>query len=273
VSWHRRALRLPRGSGTAALATTAGWVVLRARPPGGTAGWTRSNFRGEPVSLALGPAVALGGLAGLADSGSTSRRAAMGLVAGTAAVGLYDDLYGDRHARGLKGHLRAALRDGQVTTGMVKLVALVAGAAGASALDGRRGTAVLLDVVLVAGSGNLVNLLDLRPGRAGKATVLAAASLLATRSGGPGAAAALGAAAAALPLDLRERGMLGDCGANTLGVMLGWAASRGLSCRGRAGLATGVVALTLAGERVSFSAVIDAHPALRAVDRAGAAPR
>jgi UDP-GlcNAc:undecaprenyl-phosphate GlcNAc-1-phosphate transferase len=196
----------------------------------------------------------------------------MGLVAGTAAVGLYDDLYGDRHARGLKGHLRA-LRDGQVTTGMVKLVALATGAAGASALDGRRGTAVLLDVVLVAGSGNLVNLLDLRPGRAGKVSVLAAAGLLATGSGGPGAAAALGTAAAALPIDLREQGMLGDCGANTLGVMLGWAASRGLGCRSKAALATGIVGLTLAGERVSFSAVIDAHPALRAVDRAGAAPR
>jgi hypothetical protein len=196
----------------------------------------------------------------------------MGLVAGTAAVGLYDDLYGDRHARGLKGHL-AALRDGQVTTGMVKLVALAAGAAGAAALDGRRGNAVLLDVVLVAGSGNLVNLLDLRPGRAGKATVLAAAGLLATGAGGPGAAAALGAATASLPFDLRERGMLGDCGANTLGVMLGWAASRGLGCRARVALATAVVAVTLAGERVSFSAVIDGHPALCAVDRAGAAPR
>jgi UDP-GlcNAc:undecaprenyl-phosphate/decaprenyl-phosphate GlcNAc-1-phosphate transferase len=196
----------------------------------------------------------------------------MGLVAGTAVVGLYDDLYGDRHARGLKGHLRA-LRDGRVTTGMVKLVGLAAGAAGAAAIEGRRGGAVLLDVVLVAGSGNLVNLLDLRPGRAGKVTVLAAATLLAAGSGGPVAAAALGVALAELPVDLRERGMLGDCGANTLGVMLGWAASRELSCRGRAALAAAVVGLTLAGERVSFSAVIDAHPALRAVDRAGAAPR
>jgi hypothetical protein len=252
--------------------TAAGWAVLSARPPGGPSRWTRSNFRGESVSLALGPAVAFGGLAGLAASGLPSRRTAMGLVAGTAAVGLYDDLYGDRHARGLKGHLRA-LRDRRVTTGMVKLVGLATGAAGAAALDGRRGATVVLDVVLVAGSGNLVNLLDLRPGRAGKATVLAAAGLLATGSGGPGAVAALGAAAAALPADLRERGMLGDCGANTLGVMLGWAASRGLSCRGRVALASGIVALTLAGERVSFSTVIDAHPALRAVDRAGAAPR
>jgi hypothetical protein len=246
--------------------------VLSSRPPGGADRWTRSNFRGEPVSLLLGPAVALGGLAGLARGGSTSRRAAVGLVAGTAAVGLYDDLYGDRHARGLRGHLRA-LRDGRVTTGVVKLVALAASAATASALDDRRGSAVLLDVVLVAGSGNLVNLLDLRPGRAGKATALAAAGLVATRSGGPAAAAALGTAVVALPIDLRERGMLGDCGANVLGVLIGWAASRGLSPAARSAAALAVVSLTLAGERVSFSAVIDAHPILRAVDRAGAAPR
>ena len=67
--------------------------------------------------------------------------------------------------------------------------------------------------------------------------------------------------------------MLGDCGANTLGALLGWSACRAVPPAGRAALAAAVVAITLAGERVSFSAVIDAHPALRSLDRAGAAPR
>jgi UDP-GlcNAc:undecaprenyl-phosphate GlcNAc-1-phosphate transferase len=264
---------LPRAVMTAGLATAVGWRVLRARPPGGAERWTRSNFRGDQVSLALGPAVAIGGLVGLAAAGAGGRRAsAIGLVAGTAAVGLYDDLYGDRHARGLKGHLRA-LRDGRLTTGMVKLSGLASAAALASTAEGRRGASVALDTVLIAGTGNLINLLDLRPGRAAKATVLAALGLLLAGKGGPTAGAALGAAAAVLPMDLREQGMLGDCGANTLGVLLGWSASRGLSPAGRTAAALAVVAVTLAGERVSFSAVIDAHPALRAVDRVGAAPR
>jgi hypothetical protein len=258
---------------TAGLASDAAWRMLRSGPPGGAGRWTRSNFRGDPVSLVLGPAVAIGGLAGLVAGGASGRRgSALGLVAGTAVVGLYDDLYGDRHARGLRGHLRA-LREGRLTTGLVKLGGLASAAALASAAEGRRGASMALDTVLVAGTGNLVNLLDLRPGRAGKATVLAAAGLLVPGSGGPAAGAALGAAAAALPIDLGERGMLGDCGANTLGVLLGWSSSRTLSPAGRTAAALAVVTLTLAGERVSFSAVIDAHPTLRAVDRAGAAPR
>jgi UDP-GlcNAc:undecaprenyl-phosphate/decaprenyl-phosphate GlcNAc-1-phosphate transferase len=256
---------------TAALTTTAVWHGLRSRPPGGVARWTTPNFRGEPVSLALGPAVAAGGLAGLTWAGPPDRRAGLLLVTATAGVGLYDDLYGDRHARGLRGHLRA-LRHGQVTTGMVKLVGLACAAAVGSALRRQRPVAVVVDSVLVAGTANLVNLLDLRPGRAAKVSAAKAGFLLAAGAGGP-AAAALGAALAALPADLAERGMLGDCGANTLGAMVGWAASRSLPAAGRAGLAAAVVALTLAGERVSFSAVIDAHPALRAIDRIGAAPR
>ncbi len=255
----------------AALATTAAWRVLRARPPGGAARWTRSNFRGEPVSLTLGPAVALGALAGLAASGPRDRRAGALLVIASAAVGGYDDLYGDRHARGLRGHLRA-LRDGRVTTGMVKLVGLVSAAAAADLLRRQRPSVVVVDSVLVAGTANLVNLLDLRPGRAAKVSVIKAAALMAGGDQGP-AAAALGAALAALPPDLGERGMLGDCGANTLGALLGWSACRALRPAGRLALATAVVALTLTGERLSFSDVIDAHPALRGLDRAGAAPR
>jgi hypothetical protein len=255
----------------AALVTMAAWRVLRARPPGGAARWTRSNFRGEPVSLTLGPAVALGTLAGLVVAGPRDRRAGVLLVIATAGVGGYDDLYGDRHARGLRGHLRA-LRDGRVTTGMVKLVGLVSAAATADLLRHQRPVVVAVDSVLVAGTANLVNLLDLRPGRAGKVSAIKAAALMAGGDTGP-AAAALGAAIAALPPDLGEHGMLGDCGANTLGALLGWSACRTVPPVGRLLLAAAVVALTLAGERVSFSAVIDAHPALRGLDRAGAARR
>jgi hypothetical protein len=237
---------------TAAAVTGAGWAALRARPPGGAERWSRTNFREEPVTLLLGPAVAAGSLAGLAVAGPP-RRAALLLVGGTAALGLYDDLYGDRHARGLRGHLRA-LREGRVTSGLVKLVGLVSLSAAASALQHREAASVVVDTVLVAGAGNLVNLLDLRPGRAGKATVVGALALAAAGAGGPAAGTALGACAAAL-------------------AEIGWAASCGLPTVARTAVAAAVVAVTLAGEWVSFSAVIDAHPVLRAVDRAGSAPR
>jgi UDP-GlcNAc:undecaprenyl-phosphate GlcNAc-1-phosphate transferase len=194
-------------------------------------------------------------------------------VSSAAAVGTYDDLYGDRHARGLGGHARA-LREGRVTTGMVKLVALVGAAAIGSTVEHRQAADAALGTVLVAGGANLVNLFDLRPGRAAKVSLLTAAALSA---GGDGqgraiAAVAAGAALAALPADLGEWAMLGDCGAGTLGALLGWSAGLGGSRVRRGLLAAAVVALTVASERVSFSAVIERQPALRALDRLGRQP-
>ncbi|MBV9870560.1 MAG: hypothetical protein JO214_08055 [Frankiaceae bacterium] len=252
--------------------TTGAWTALVAGPDLGDR-WRRRNYRDREVTLLLGPAVAAGALAGAAAAGPNGRQAALGVVATTAAVGLYDDLYGDRHARGLAGHLRA-LREGRVTTGMVKLVSIVAAAAIGSARCHRHPVDAALGTVLIAGTTNLVNLFDLRPGRAAKVSLIAAAMLRRGRDdAGRGiATAAGGVALAALPADLGEVAMLGDCGAGTLGSLLGWSAATSGSRARRAAIAVGVVGLTLASERVSFSAVIDGHPALRALDQLGRQP-
>jgi UDP-N-acetylmuramyl pentapeptide phosphotransferase/UDP-N-acetylglucosamine-1-phosphate transferase len=256
-------------SGLVTLAT-AGVLTRRTAPD---SPWTRRNFRDREVTLLLGPAVATGAIAGIAASGGRGRRGALLVTTTAAVVGAYDDRYGDRHARGLAGHARA-LRAGRLTTGMVKLVSIVAAAAAASAGHHRRVGDAALGTVLVAGGANLVNLFDLRPGRAAKVSLLAAALLAAGPAGEASnvAAAAAGAALAALPADLGERAMLGDCGAGTLGAALGWSAAVGRSRPRRAVTAAGIVALTLASEKVSFSAVIDKFPPLRAVDGWGRRP-
>ncbi len=66
--------------------------------------------------------------------------------------------------------------------------------------------------------------------------------------------------------------MLGDCGANAAGALLGvtWAAGRSRPTRML--LLAGVTGLTLASERVSFTAVIESTPALRALDQLGRRP-
>jgi UDP-N-acetylmuramyl pentapeptide phosphotransferase/UDP-N-acetylglucosamine-1-phosphate transferase len=256
----------------------AGAAALTAREAG--ARWRRTNFAGRPVSLLGGPVLAAAATTSAAAGAPAGQRAAA-LVVGTVAgaVGGYDDLAGSRpeqaRDKGLAGHL-GALREGRVSAGAVKVAGIGAAAAVAAVLT-RRGTGAgaLVDGVLttglVAGTANLVNLLDLRPGRAGKAAVLLAGATLGGPAGGL-VAGPLGATLGVLPADLGERVMLGDCGANAIGALLGLRLAA-LPGRGsRAGLLGLVTALTLASEKVSFTRVIESTPGLRELDRLGRRP-
>ncbi len=122
----------------------------------------------------------------------------------------------------------------------------------------------LMDTALIAGTANFLNLCDLRPGRAAKVTLVLAAGLV-----GVGAAPVLGAAAGCLPSDLREKSMLGDCGANALGAAVGTVAAAWLPRPAKLAALLAVVGLNLASERVSFTAVIDRTPTLRWLDHLG----
>ena len=272
-------------AGLAALVAAATTVAVRrglgrlspaGGPRPGDDRWTRTNHRGAPISLLAGPAVGAGLLAGGAVAGGRAGAAAMIAGAGGLGFGLVDDLAEDtdRTRKGLRGHL-GALAHGELTTGGLKVLGIGATSVlAATLLVPARGSWVVrgVDVVtggaLVAASANLVNLLDLRPGRALKAAGIGAVAALAG-AGAPVAAAAMGAAGAALPADLAERDMLGDGGANALGAVLGVAALAGTGRRGRLALLAAAVGLTLASERVSFSDVIARTPGLRELDAWG----
>ena len=260
------------GGAAAACAARLAYAAMRGHPPGGPKAWARSNHRGEPVTLLEGPAVVAGALAGLlaqalleAGGPGWRRPAAMAVAgAGAAAFGAHDDLAGSGDRRGFRGHL-GALRHGEVTTGAVKLGGIGAVGIVSAGLAGGAPADVALNAGLVAGAANMLNLFDLRPGRAVKVALACGAP------GAPGTAAPLGAAAALLPEDLGERAMLGDCGANALGAMLG-AAAGGLPRPARIALLAGIAVLTAASEKVSFTAVIERTPALRWLDMLGRRP-
>jgi hypothetical protein len=286
MSESRQALR--RLTAGAAAATAAGaarlaYAAAGRRPPGGPKAWTRTNHRGEPVTLLEGPAVAAGSIAGVLAqcfldravldrglAGPGRGRAAAIAVAGggAAAFGAYDDLAGSGDRRGFRGHL-GALRHGEVTTGAVKLGGIGATGLISAALAGGSPADVIVNAGLVAGGANLVNLFDLRPGRAVKVAVVSGALLGA--AGQAGVAAPLGAALALLPEDLGERAMLGDAGANALGAMLG-AAAAGLPRPARIALLAGIAGLTAASEKVSFTKVIERTPVLYRLDMLGRRP-
>jgi UDP-N-acetylmuramyl pentapeptide phosphotransferase/UDP-N-acetylglucosamine-1-phosphate transferase len=207
---------------------------------------------------------------------------AVGVAGGGAAtVGLLDDLKGSGKRRGLRGHL-GALRHGEVTTGTVKLAGIgAAGVLASAALRDRDGGPVdwAVNAGLISGGANLLNLFDLRPGRAIKVATMTAGLIgavsVSTGRGPDGvsaAAAPLGAALAVLPDDLAERAMLGDAGANALGAMLGVAACAALPRPARLALLAVIVALTGISEKVSFTKVIARTPALNWLDMLGRRP-
>lgn len=233
--------------------------------------WQRTNHAGQPVTLLEGPAFVAGAATGALAGGP----AGVVAVLGSASFGALDDLAGDGGSKGLRGHLGAAAR-GEVTTGLVKVVGIGAtGLAAAALADRGREDVGALDTVVggavVAAAANLANLLDLRPGRALKATVLAAMPLLARRDGAAPvrAAAAAGAALGVARPDLAGRAMLGDTGANAAGALVGSALLDATGRRGRLVALAVLTALTLASEKVSFTRVIESTPGLRELDAWG----
>ena len=271
----------------------------------------RTNFHGRTVSLRGGVGVAAGSVMAAIEtgrllrgasascssaprSGSRVRLAAVFATTAGGCAGLVDDLDagahdGDAPVKGLKGHL-TALAHGRVTTGALKIAVIGSGALvggvllardRSAAAGGRALAASVVDAatgaVVIASWANLLNLLDLRPGRALKTASIVSAPLLATpgRDGEPTgllAAGTLGVSLIALPEDLLENTMLGDTGANAVGALLGTALACHPSRAVRAGAALSGIGLILASEKVSFSRVIADTPALAALDGLGRRP-
>ena len=261
----------------------------------GKLGHERSRFLqrqahgGRTVSLGEGLVAAAGTLAGSAVG--PHPWAGLLAVGGAAGAGAVDDFCAGKFAedpKGLRGHLEAASR-GVPTRGNLKLF-LICGASLLSAGALRRpADRPILDWVirsgLIAASANIINLFDLRPGRALKvssAGALLAVALPGERGAGEcgvgersaalrrtQGAATLATIAVCAPEDLRGSAMLGDTGANALGASLGFALASLESRPTRCGILAGLVGLTLASEKVSFTSIIENNSALRFIDQLG----
>jgi len=238
-----------------------------------------ANHRGVMVPRTLGlwlAGAALVSSAAVAAFGDTSvSRAGWGALAATMlvfAAGLIDDLVPDG-PRGIREHV-GALASGHVSTGIVKVLVIVASSVVAVALQpGRSGWIRLAGVVLIAACANVWNGLDVRPGRAIKFALLAMLGLvsvdLLSLPTLPGVAAA---SVFALWPDLRERAMLGDGGANLLGFTIGLGLYLVLGDAWVVVAAAIAVAINAVAETATLSWVIDAVPPLRWFDALGRLP-
>ncbi|RBP61881.1 hypothetical protein DFO66_11814 [Brevibacterium sanguinis] len=243
----------------------------------------RTNHSGREVSLVEGPALAAGLLAGSVLIEDPRQRGATLLATAVAGgLGGVDDFLESGSSKGLRGHLGALAR-GEITTGALKVIGIPVASVAAAAILGSGQdprdarfpalTAAVDTVVaggVIAGTANLFNLLDLRPGRALKAGFLTLA--LMEHDHGTSwvpAAGIAGSSAGAWTEDLAGETMLGDTGANALGAALGTMLAAGSGPRHRAAILAVLVALTLLSEKVSFTSVIEATPGLRELDAFG----
>lgn len=253
-----------------ALITLPTLAILRKRLP------KRQNFAGQIIPTATGVvfipiilltlmgvlfgslAVGVGGLGYLLYS----------VLAG--AVGFLDDIWGGAEYRGFTGHLGALVR-GRITTGVLKVFALGGGALVLGISLYGFGLTAMVAAFLVAGSANLANLLDVRPGRALKflAGPIAVLSFIAPYAAVLAVAPVAGGAISLFYFDVRGRIMLGDAGAAVYGAVLGYLV---VACGSGSvwWVAGGVIlALTVLAEVSSISRLIEEVPVLRRFDHWG----
>jgi UDP-N-acetylmuramyl pentapeptide phosphotransferase/UDP-N-acetylglucosamine-1-phosphate transferase len=160
-----------------------------------------------------------------------------------------------------------------MTTGSLKIVGVTAIALVIVGTGvGTSGPGLVADAALIALAANFANLLDRAPGRTMKVALLAyvpLAVLAGTDAVGIAIAPVVGAFFGLFGDDLRERVMLGDTGVYALGGVLGVAAVLELGRGPRNAVLAVLVALNVAAEFVSFSAVIRRVPPLRWFDALG----
>ena len=263
-------------------------------------GFVRPNYRGAALPFPLGVLVPVAGVIALAPLSLVDELAGADLfkpgvsavvtyVVGVSLLGLLDDFVGSgafggqaagrrsqeggEPPRGWRGHF-GAIVGGGFSTGVVKAVGSLGLATFVLAGQGLSARDYLLGVGVLVLATNLFNLLDLRPGRSAKALLLLGVALTVGSLDLDGlwtVGLFLGPVLVLLPLDLRERGMLGDSGSNAIGALAGVWLIATLDTTGQAIALAAMAVITAYGEFRSISRLIDRTPGLRHLDSLGRA--
>ncbi len=242
-------------------------------------GWgiRAANFKGNEIPVGFGIYVVLWSISAFTLLG---RNLALPhetisnwiiLLGAFGGLGFLDDIAGNRDSSGLKGHFTAFLRHGKVTTGLIKAIG---GVVTAFLLGYRMHSGGVLTILLIgliiALSSNAINLLDLRPGRAGAVFCLLSVPFWIPSLWAFGMAPIIFLIPPAFLMqwyDSRGKVMMGDAGSNVLGAALGYAFVTSYPST----LSMMAVLLLLAGlhlmaEKVSISKEIEKREWLRKLD-------
>ncbi|MGE5381728.1 MAG: hypothetical protein ACM3NT_11770 [Methylocystaceae bacterium] len=235
-------------------------------------GAERNNYRGQLIPVAAGislPLVLLICYFPYRYFQIDSSAILIGIIL-MAFLGLIDDLLGNRDTMGFRGHIKSLLH-GTLTTGGLKMLMGGVVALYTAAFFSAAWYWWLLNGLIIALSTNLLNLLDLRPGRAIKGffIFLLPVMILAPNIERWLLLPVLGAVTAYFPFDLRARAMMGDSGSNILGFVLGYLAASVPGFGFKIGTLIFLIGINLLAEKVSLSAIIEKVGWLRYIDHLG----
>jgi len=224
----------------------------------------RQNAFGDiiPVTYGVIPAIALMMIMLVTH---TEPLAASLLVLGFCVIGLLDDLYGSAAFRGIKGHL-SALRQGTITTGLIKLVAspIMATLFAVSAY-GIQNWLTYVYITMIAASSNAFNLLDLRPGRSQGFAIISLLGIL-TVFHAPIVIGAILVLLITIIPDARAKVMMGDSGAIAIGAGIALIVIASSNIILSVAYTILVVGLNLVAEKYSLGSLIAQSVVLRKID-------
>lgn len=187
-----------------------------------------------------------------------------------AVISLLDDLVGDCKIKGFKGHI-LNLFEGNVTTGILKAITGFICSFFISYFISNSLNELMINTIILVLSINFINLLDLRPGRAVKMTIVFIIPLLLSHSARNTfiLISTLGFLVVYLPKDLRGYMMLGDIGANTLGWTLGVQTIVNMSLIVKLTVLILLIIIHIIAEKYSISKIIKSNRILNYLDQLG----
>ncbi len=186
-------------------------------------------------------------------------------------LGILDDLIGEKNIKGLRGHVKA-LFSGVLTTGGIKAMfglfisIILSNYISINFID------FIINSLIIGLFTNLINMFDLRPGRATKVFVVFALLFILSgfiREKSYIIYSLFGILIPYIRLDLKAMAMMGDVGSNVLGFTLGILAATSFSFVFRIIILFLLIVFHLLAEKVSFSKIIDNNKVLRYFDSLG----
>jgi len=184
--------------------------------------------------------------------------------------GFIDDFLGENQTKGFRGHINMLL-SGRLTTGVLKIFIGIAIGFIASVVHYSDIWDIGFHTILFALTMNIINLLDLRPGRAIKGFLITV-TLIMIFTGLNELWLLLPVITAMIiyiPGEMKEKYMMGDTGSNLLGGILGLYVIRISQINVKLIVFFALVLLHVFGEFYSISKIIDAIPILRSIDDIG----